>query len=577
MIEWIFLMSLTGSVLFGAWWVLCRLTGNLVSARWQYAALKLSLLFLLVPVGPCLKALLAAKDRSFVSSLATHSAQVLPVLPAAEPHLAAAAPAQLSISPAASQILGLMWVLGAAAMLVYKGAAFSWFRRRLKNARQIPLPPYTQILLLTCQQQLGVLGTIQVRISPAAPTPFVMGLFRPVIVLPDQPFSYQELRYILLHELTHLKRGDLWIRWASMLAAAVHWWNPVVYLLDRKVIELSEESCDERIVVRLSHQERCRYGQVLLKVICSTAMPEDLTAPLSTAKLIQRRLSKMLRVKSQSRKQKIFSLCMVLVLLVCGTVTALAARSPITVQEKTALINEAQPDPKNTLSSDLTPDVPESGAAAEDLTVTQPEEEIGHEYRQPISDHAAADTSGVQNPGDEAPVSGQSMNASLEKKVIAVVSEGDQLLYTQYADGSQVNSPYYQQQLDQILDEANAQGILINGQYPRNSSGETYGPDGGGIYGLSAAVGEAPSLTAAVGTNGEHGYIRRSDERFVPHDLPADQCPHTFTIPLYDSEGTVIGEFSLSCGGHVSTAGKSIDEVNAEIAGEAAATGSDLE
>lgn len=272
---------------------------------------------------------------------------------------------------------------------------------------------------------------------------------------------------------------------------------------------------------------------------------------------------------------------MILILLVCGTVTALAVRSPIAVQEKLASNEEPRTDVEPTLSQDRSSDTEEADTAAEGITtfpagdaVTQQKEESSIEYSQPVSDDTAADTNRAEIPEDEAPKSEQPVNASPEKQVVfAVVSEGDQLLYTLYADGTRVNSPYYQQQLDQVLEEANQTGVLINGQYPRNSSGETYGPEGGGIYGLAAAVGEAPALTAAVGTNGEHGYIRRSDESSLPHDLPADQCPHTFTIPLYDCEGTVIGEFSMSCGGHISTAGKTIDEVKAEVAGEAASPG----
>lgn len=290
----------------------------------------------------------------------------------------------------------------------------------------------------------------------------------------------------------------------------------------------------------------------------------------------------MLRVKTQSRKQKFFSMCMVLVLLVCGTATALAARSPIAVQEKPTFVEQPLSDAEHTPSPDRPSDTGEDGATAEGLTtsptedvVTQEKEESGSEYSQPVSDVATGDINGAQSSKDESPISEEPVNASSDKKVIAVVSVGDQLLYTLYADGTQVNSPYYQEQLDQVLEEANQTGVLINGQYPRNSSGETYGPEGGGIYGLAAAVGEAPTLTAAVGTNGEHGYIRRSDESSLPHGLPADQCPHTFTIPLYDSEGTVIGEFSMSCGGHISTAGKTIDEVKAEVAGDAASPSSD--
>lgn len=98
-----------------------------------------------------------------------------------------------------------------------------------------------------------------------------------------------------------------------------------------------------------------------------------------------------------------------------------------------------------------------------------------------------------------------------------------------------------------------AEKWLVDGDYPRNSKGETYGPES-----LDEIVGHKPDLIGAVATNGEHGYLRQSEvEAYraacsLPVDIEAlialspNGEPHT--LPVYDSEGNVIGEFKFENG-----------------------------
>lgn len=575
MIELLLPMSLTGSAVFLAWWVLCRAAGDRLSARWRYAALKGALLFLLVPVGSCLAALGDAL-RPASPVLPSSPDLWLPALPETGLPLAGAATAPLSVPFQAGQILALVWGLGAAALLISKTAGFLRFRRQLRTAGLSDPPAHVRVLLPACQQQLRVLTPVRVQVCPAAPTPFVMGLLRPVIILPDQPFSRQELRYILLHELTHLRRGDLWVRRASLLALAVHWWNPLVHLLDRKTAELSEESCDERIAARLTHQERCDYGQVLLKVACRTAVPEDLVLPLSTMKSLQRRLSNMLHVKNLTRRQKLLSGCVVLALLVCGTATALAVQSPVAVQDKpasdTLSVQDQEPtQPVTSLPEETEPAVipEETTEPPAEETDTTPVEDTAVETASPAPSSGTTQTAPNHPAKNSDPASSSASEPQAddtsEPEVIFTVYDADgKLQYTLYEDGTRVNSPEYQLELEASLEAATQKGWLENGQYRRNSHGETYGPNAG-IY--VQLIGP-PDLIAAMGTHGESGYIRDSDADAVPRDLPEEECPHEFLIPLYDCEGNVIGEFATGCGGHISVVGKTIEEVRRELAGE---------
>lgn len=93
-----------------------------------------------------------------------------------------------------------------------------------------------------------------------------------------------------------------------------------------------------------------------------------------------------------------------------------------------------------------------------------------------------------------------------------------------------------------------AEQWLIDGEYPKNSKGETYGPDA-----LSALVGYQPDLIAATATNGADGYIRRTDmEQYenllIENSSEIKASGKPYTIPVYDLEGGVIGEFEFEFG-----------------------------
>lgn len=84
---------------------------------------------------------------------------------------------------------------------------------------------------------------------------------------------------------------------------------------------------------------------------------------------------------------------------------------------------------------------------------------------------------------------------------------------------------------------------LVDGDYPKTSKGETYGPDT-----LELLLGYAPDLIAAGATNGAEGYIRRTDMDHVTElMLSGELAPgEPYTVPVYDLEGNVIGEFQFS-------------------------------
>lgn len=138
-------------------------------------------------------------------------------------------------------IAAALWMLGAAAMLLW--ALVSWLRLRKRVREAVRLEENVYECEIT--------------------SPFVLGLFRPRIYL---PFSLEngERELVLAHERAHITAGDHIIKPLGWLLLAAHWYNPLVWLAYALFCRDIELACDERVVRGLSLSDRADYSQALL-------------------------------------------------------------------------------------------------------------------------------------------------------------------------------------------------------------------------------------------------------------------------------------------------------------------------
>lgn len=191
-------------------------------------------------------------------------------------------------------ILFYGYLAGAAAFLLYQGVSYALFRRTVRRwKRDVARADYA-VMLSDTARDLGV-SAPEMIVCEAISTPAVTGLLRPRLLLPHERYDVQELRYILRHELCHLKRRDMLLKLVLLAANAMHWFNPVVYLMLHQADEDIELACDSAATDGLELPERAAYSRTLLAAVQSSvrALPAT-TCFGGTVERLKRRITNVL-------------------------------------------------------------------------------------------------------------------------------------------------------------------------------------------------------------------------------------------------------------------------------------------
>ena len=166
-----------------------------------------------------------------------------------------------------------------------------WLENRalLRHAQ----PVADAALRALCTQQARALGmrTVPVlRTSQAIVSPQVSGLWRPVVLLPEeQTLSGDELAMATAHELAHIRRGDLWLGWIPAIAQRLFFFHPLVRWAMREYAVYREAACDAQVLHRHGAAPQT-YGHLLVRLGVVDPMHASLAGASSTFQNLKRRL-----------------------------------------------------------------------------------------------------------------------------------------------------------------------------------------------------------------------------------------------------------------------------------------------
>ena len=114
------------------------------------------------------------------------------------------------------------------------------------------------------KKELKIKRRIRLKASSDIDSPMLVGVLFPTVYIPCLEIPDDNMRMVLLHELTHYKRKDLLVKWFAVLVNAVHWFNPLCYLACAALSEACEVSCDMAVIKNMSDDEQKLYMQTIL-------------------------------------------------------------------------------------------------------------------------------------------------------------------------------------------------------------------------------------------------------------------------------------------------------------------------
>jgi beta-lactamase regulating signal transducer with metallopeptidase domain len=195
-----------------------------------------------------------------------------------------------------------LWLSGVLFQLLLM--ARDWRKARAVLRDSSPLrDPALQAL---CTQQVRALGLRRapaLRVSGAIDSPQVTGLWRSTVLLPaDHNLTPQESSLALAHELTHLRRGDLWMSWIPAIAQRLFFFHPLVAWAVREYALSREAACDAQVLQQTGAMPQA-YGHLLLRLGVAHPMSSGLAGASPSFQNLKRRLTMLQQTDNLPRQR----------------------------------------------------------------------------------------------------------------------------------------------------------------------------------------------------------------------------------------------------------------------------------
>ena len=199
----------------------------------------------------------------------------------------------------------IVWIATSLTLLVVSSWRIACFHRSLRANSREDRGRLRQ-LATTEARRIGLSICPPVVVTVANIAPFVWWMRgRPVVVIPEratQSLDENDLRFVISHELAHIKRRDHWFRWLEWLAIVFFWWNPIMWLARQQLRIAEEMACDD-LVLR-AKPEANLYANSLLnmaELLAARAVrPPVLASAVNSGGSLERRLEMILSKRSWS-------------------------------------------------------------------------------------------------------------------------------------------------------------------------------------------------------------------------------------------------------------------------------------
>ena len=324
-------LSVSGSLLMAVLFLVRIISKKWTSKRWRYYIWLFIIARLLLPFSPetSIVGTVFEQTDSYMAQAKTQTQEdnpplfIIPEPAQTEIQTDEAQTTSISVRESmidiAIQNMWAVWLIVALILLVRKITIYQSFVKYVRAGST----PIEDIELL---EQLGKIAekekikvSVELFANPLISSPLLIGFFHPCIVLSSTQILSSDYSKIILHELTHYKRKDMFYKWVMQVTICLHWFNPFVYLMNHTISRDCELSCDEAVMRTLDAAERRSYGDALLNAVgvggyknCSVSV-----ALGESKELLKERLDAIMQYRKKS-KYLIFLSMLLTALFLCG-------------------------------------------------------------------------------------------------------------------------------------------------------------------------------------------------------------------------------------------------------------------
>lgn len=265
-------------------------------------------------------------------------------------------------------IAAYVWLIGSLIFMSVHIISYLCYKRQVMKKGIIikDIGVLKQIFELRCE--LHIKSTIHVIEYTDAASPMIIGFLKPVLVLPEEQYSEEELFFVLKHELVHLKRRDVYFKLLFAAANAVHWFNPLVWIMQKDAAVEMELSCDEKVIQGTDYEQRKAYTETLMSMLHKRCTGKTFlsTQFYGGKKIMKKRFRNILR--KNGKKSGFFILvCAVILTLGLGTLVGCSVASEDMRNRNEEDVNnnsaEMQNEPDTMQNIDIAPTESDAGNA----------------------------------------------------------------------------------------------------------------------------------------------------------------------------------------------------------------------
>ena len=328
--------SLAGSALAVVISLLRPITKKLFGYSWHYYIWLCVLFVMLMPVrfnvnpmpAPNIATQTIQTQQEAVSEQPETTENVVQTAPAQKPQLLQKATVIWDrIIYNRTNILAYVWLIGAIALMLLNVLRYIRLNIKIRKNSEVISCPETRAY--TDRK-------INVRVWENVASPFITGIFRPMLILPKTELSEEQLHNILRHEMTHFKRHDILYKWFAEFVKCVHWFNPTSWYVSKQIAAECEISCDMSVTKNMSGSEEMSYVSTILSLL-PTGKSKQLpftTQMASSKKFLKRRFVMIKIKKTTSRFMSVIS-AVIAAIMLSTTVFASGLLSDLTTDDYT--------------------------------------------------------------------------------------------------------------------------------------------------------------------------------------------------------------------------------------------------